>query len=145
MDYHVLLVSGYPAILIGERKVLEDLGGMPSDRIIEAQTLEEAIQQIEANGSTIGVIVTELRLKSSGSAAATAVANPGGLELLKYVTEKVPMISVIVTSSGDPDYYGHVIKQRGAYDFFYKGGPIQELVDKVNGALSKRSKQPDLK
>ena len=145
MDYDVLLVSKYLPIRAGERQVLETRGKIPADKIYEADSKDQALKTLEAvinSGGTVGVVVTDLRFGRDENV---------GVQLLKAIKTKYASVPVIITSgedspSGkiedpeeDPAVVADAVLSQGAFAYYHKSRPIQDLVDEVATALGRRT------
>ena len=131
MDYDVLLVTGNPGMRQDERRAMEVYAGLPAERIYAASTLEEAIEVMKrtvSTGGRIGVIATDLSLGGISI----------GTKLLDYVRASGVQIPVIIKSVNLASVYEADMIRRGAFAYYQKDKPLQDLVNKVQEALARK-------
>lgn len=92
-----------------------------------ADRAEQALEYLQLE--TYDVVITDI-----------AMPGLGGLEILKYITERHPMTPVIVVS-GKIEADKEAFLGMGAFDFFSKPFRLGEVEDAVMRAISYRDEQ----
>ncbi|MGD1939518.1 MAG: diguanylate cyclase domain-containing protein [Cyanophyceae cyanobacterium] len=123
----ILLVEDNSADVVAIRRSLRGEGG---DRfqIINVDNLSAAIDQLQGEGASIGVILLDLGLPDSD-----------GVGAVQEISHHAPKIPIVVLTGCEDDETGRQALHYGAQDYLYKGNLRSEtLIKSLNHAIERQ-------
>lgn len=111
-----LVIDDHPITHLGANRLLRDLG---YDRIAQAMSGEEALEQIASDGAP-SLIVLDISLPGAG-----------GLDLIEPLREAAPEAHILIFSMNDQNGFAARALQAGARGFLSKNAPPADFRDAV--------------
>ncbi|MBM3495910.1 MAG: response regulator transcription factor [Armatimonadetes bacterium] len=125
--YRVLIVDDHATVRQGVRQALDEQ--LHPDAQGEASNADEAIAMVEHD--EWDVVILDVNMPGKG-----------GMEALRAMKQHNPSLPVIMFSVFPPEQVAQRFMAAGAYGYVSKGGPAEELVQAIRGAVSARPTAP---